>query len=190
LAASQGNSYAVVPETPNVAPSTGVYSYTKKGGRRAEITANDSVMGVVWSELTFANGHGGTFRTWAKGVEQTGSFCITAADAPILAPGSLAGRTLFCSITSGTEPFESEGAYSFVTPQRGSTYVIIPETPNIAAIWGAYSYTRTGLAKGLLMLKGSDFFDVVMELTFINATGGTFRKSAGPDPQRGTFWIR
>lgn len=69
--------YSVSPLAPTVAPTAGVYSYSKTGANTAQLLINDSTIGIgVAQNLVFSSSTTASFSIAAIGGTQTGTFVL------------------------------------------------------------------------------------------------------------------
>ncbi len=189
LPSALDSSYAIVPISGPVSPSTGTHSYTKTGANTASLSLADSLVpGSLTVNCTFTTANSGTYLLTGSsfpGKSQTGTFFLYSGTSPT----SLAGYTITVQITSGASPYASNGSYNFLPAASGNTYNVVGIS-GVANSSGTYSYTRIPTTSGYISyndsIGGSGFTDT---LSFDSSTTGTLflKKSGGSGYQTGTF---
>jgi len=134
--------------------------------------------------VTVSNPYGKA-SSWLAGI------LVNAPPPPFDPPASVAGKVVDISISSGSGPFASFGAYDLLTV--GSTYASVwPNGANIGTT-GTYAYAVTGSKTATMVLNdvrlGSG---IVVTLGFNSADSGVFSlyQASTGGTQAGTFSIR
>jgi alpha-tubulin suppressor-like RCC1 family protein len=190
LPSATDNSYALVPVSGLLTPSIGTHTYSKTGDTTAQLSFTDSVSGTVTAACTFSTTNSGTyFLTGVSfpGSSQTGTFLLYSGTAPV----SMGGLNMTVTITSGAQPFATNGNYQFLPTLSGNTYSIVGRS-GVADSSGSYSYIQNSPMTGIISFTdskiGSGFSS---QLSFDSETSGTIflRQSVGGGYQTGTFML-
>ncbi len=105
-------------------------------------------------------------------------------------PSTLAGRTIQLTISSGSFPFASSGAYRFLPSALDSTYAIVPISGSISASTGTHTYTKTGTNTATLSLSDAISGALTANCTFSTASSGSYVLTrVGGGSQSGTFFL-
>lgn len=188
LSSPTDNRYAIVPLSPNVAASSGTYSYSKTGSQTATMTANDDGVGPVTITCQFTTETSGTFRitsVLAPGASQSGTFRMFSGPAPT----SLAGKIFTVTVTSGEFPFAQTGSYQFIPDASGNGYRV-NGISGVANSSGTYSYTQSSATTGVMTFTdsvvGAGFSQ---QLSFDTASSGSgYIKRAGTSGYQTTIF--
>lgn len=178
LPSATDGSYAIVPISGAISPSSGTHTYTKTGANTGQLAFTDSIAGALTGNCTFTTPNSGTYVLTGisfPGSSQTGTFFLYSGASPT----SIAGYTITVTVTSGASPYASSGSYQFLPAASGNTYNIIglSGVPNSS---GTYSYTQNSPLTGII-----SFDDSITgpgqssQLSFDTASSGTafLRKS-------------
>ena len=107
------------------------------------------------------------------------------SSAPISAPASLDGRTLDCTVTSGSGGFATTG--TFRISFAASTYAILGDGVNVGNSVGTYNYLAVG-AVGTAAFVDSVIGSGNFAFTYTSATTGTYSANGAVGGiQAGTF---
>ncbi|MEN9573867.1 MAG: hypothetical protein RL514_1722 [Verrucomicrobiota bacterium] len=122
-------------------------------------------------------------------------WCLVLLGLPFAAayaqsPSTLAGRTIQLTISSGSFPFASSGAYRFLPSALDNAYAIVPISGSIAASSGTHTYTKTAANTASLALADSVGGALTVSCTFSTANSGSYVLTrSGGGSQTGTFFI-
>ena len=179
LPSATSSSYAIVPISGAVSPSSGTHSYTKTGANTAQLAFTDSFSGSLTANCTFTTPNSGTYRLTGisvPGSSQTGTFSLYSGTSP----ASISGYSFTVTVTSGASPFASSGTYRFLPAASGNTYNIVGLSgiPNSS---GTYSYTQNSTMTGIISFNDSITGPgLTSQLSFDTATSGTvFLRQSG-----------
>ena len=188
LPSATSSSYAIVPISGAVAPSSGTHSYTRTGANTAQLAFTDSFSGSLTANCTFTTANSGTYSLTGisvPGSSQTGTFFLYSGTSP----AAISGYSFTVTVTSGASPFASSGMYRFLPAAAGNTYNIVGLSgiPNSS---GTYSYTQNSTMTGILSFNDSITGPgLTSQLSFDTATSGTvlLRQSGNNGFQTATF---
>jgi hypothetical protein len=96
------------------------------------------------------------------------------------------------TISSGSFPFASSGAYRFLPSALDSSYAIVPISGSVSASTGTHTYTKTGTNTATLALADNDVGSLTANCTFSTASSGTYVLTSTSFPggsQTGTFFV-
>jgi len=182
-------SYAIVPISGDVDPSTGTHTYTKTGANTATLALTDIGVGALTAACTFSTANSGAYLLTSAvvpGASQSGTFVLYAGPSP----ATIAGATVTVTITSGEFPFAEFGSYRFQPAASGNTYANTALSGDVGNSSGTYSYTQDSAYTGFISyngaLAGPGFS---CQLSFDSPTTGTvfLRKSGSSGYQTGLF---
>lgn len=188
LPSATDNSYALVPVSGSISPSLGTHTYNKTGDTTAQLSFTDSLSGTVTAACTFSTTNSGTYVLTGvsfPGSSQTGTFLLYSGTAPV----SMAGLNITVTITSGAQPFATNGNYQFLPTLSGNAYSLVGRS-GVTDSSGNYSYVQNSPMTGIISFTdsntGSGFSS---QLSFDSETSGTIflRQSVGGGYQTGTF---
>jgi len=191
LPSAVDGTYAIVPISGDVDPSTGTHAYTKTGANTAALVVMDNDLGALTATCTFSTANAGSYLLTgaaAPGASQFGTFVLYAGPSQ----ATIASATVTITITSGELPFAEFGSYRFQPAASGNTYTSTALSGDVVNSSGTYSYTQTSAYTGLI-----SFDDAVvgpglsLQLSFDSATTGTvfLRESGSSGYQTGLFSI-
>lgn len=155
-----------------------------------------SLAGATGQQLYLEDVHASDAGNYSVTVSNNGGITLSqvavlTVNRRSLAPDSLAGKTMLCTITDGDwPPFAEEGSYKFLAATTGNTYIIVPQSGDVIPSSGTYTYTKTSDTTARIVIQDAEVGRVITEVIFLNADGGTFRNSAGDDEQTGNFSIQ
>jgi len=118
------------------------------------------------------------------------SLAAIALDVNGQSPPSIGGRTIQMTITSGTFPFATGGAYRFLPSAVDGTYAIVPVMGDVDPSTGTHTYTRTGANTARLALTDAAIGRLTATCTFDTASSGTYLLISARAPgasQSGSF---
>ena len=188
LPSATDNSYATVPISGPISPSSGTHTYVKTGAGTAQLSFTDSIVGAATVNCTFITTNSGTYVLTAvsfPGSSQTGTFFLYAGTSPV----SIAGLNIIVTVTSGAHPFATNGNFQFLPALSGNTYTIVGRS-GVADSIGTCSYSQNSAMTGIISftdsITGAGFSS---QLSFDSETTGTMflRQSVGSGYQTGTF---
>jgi len=105
-------------------------------------------------------------------------------------PSNIGGRTIQLTISSGSFPFASSGAYRFLPSAVDSAYAIVPIAGDVAESAGTHTYTKTGPGTAMLSLEDSVAGELTADCVFDTSASGTYTLRSIDLPgasQTGTF---
>ena len=118
------------------------------------------------------------------------SLAAIALDVNGQSPPSIGGRTIQMTITSGTFPFATGGAYRFLPSAVDGSYAIVPVMGDVDPSTGTHTYTRTGANTARLALTDAAIGRLTATCTFDTASSGTYLLISARAPgasQSGSF---
>ena len=165
-----GNSYQIV-NLLGTTNSGGSYSYAANGAT-GQLNLSDTLAGEMTAALLFGDTYYGTYTTTqtASGGQQHGDFILFNGQSP----GSLAGKTLVCTINDGAEPFAASGTASLTLAASGNTYTITGDGAGVLDSSGTYSYVRANAATSKVLLTDSRTGDTTAWFAFSDDWSGSF----------------
>lgn len=188
LPSATDNSYAIVPISGPISASSGTHTYTKTGTSTAQLSFTDSVVGALTANCTFSTTNSGTYVLTGvsfPGSSQTGTFFLYSGTSPI----SMAGLNIIVTVTSGAQPFATNGYFQFLPALSGIAYTLIGRS-GVADSSGTCSYIQNSPMTGIISftdsISGAGFSS---QLSFDSETTGTvfLRQTVGSGYQTGTF---
>ncbi len=165
-----------------------LYTYASNGPI-AQIDFSNVALGQLTDELTFSDNYFGSYvlNKTDTGGQQQGNFIWFNGQAPT----SLAGKSIYCNINDGTDPFAASGNATIQFATSGNAYTItLDSTVSVDSI-GTYSYLRLNTASGKLVLNDSKAGLVTATFAFADQWNGSFgiRKNSTDSYQVGDFSI-
>ncbi|MCU0782723.1 MAG: hypothetical protein MUF81_01475 [Verrucomicrobia bacterium] len=107
-------------------------------------------------------------------------------------PSFIGGRTIQLTISSGSPPFASSGAYRFLPSATDSSYASVPIAGQISVSFGTHTYAKTGPNTAQLSFTDSIVGTTTADCTFSTENSGTYVLSGVSFPgssQTGTFFL-
>ena len=151
----QSNRYVIAASGP-VQSSFGTYSYEVFAPNVGILSFDDSGVGSGWAALLFETGSRADYVfTNVAGDVQNGSLQLDSVPIGLIAPSTVAGRTVNAVIDSGQGPFARSGGFQLWMSNVSNTYTLQagPGTFNSS---GTYLYERFTPSTGVL-----EFFDTL-----------------------------
>ena len=114
------------------------------------------------------------------------------ADIRAQSPASIGGRTIQLTISSGSPPFASSGAYRFLPSATDSSYASVPISGPISTSFGTHTYAKTGPNTARLSFTDSIVGTTTADCTFSTENSGTYVLTGVSFPgssQTGTFFL-
>ncbi len=118
------------------------------------------------------------------------SLALIAFDVNGQSPPSIGGRTIEMTITSGTFPFATEGAYRFLPSAVDGSYAIVPVMGDVDPSTGTHTYAKTGVNTARLVLTDAAIGRLTATCSFDTKSSGTYLLISARAPgasQSGTF---
>ncbi|MEO5802808.1 MAG: hypothetical protein ABIR24_04705 [Verrucomicrobiota bacterium] len=190
LPSATDNAYAIVPIAGAVSASFGTHTYTKMDTNSAQLSFTDSVVGTLTANCTFITTNSGTYVLTGvsfPGSSQSGTFFLYSGPSPVF----IGGFNIIVTVTSGAQPFATNGSYQFLPELSGNAYTIVGRS-GVADSLGSCSYIRNSPMTGMISFTDSvTGSGLSSELSFDSETSGTafLRQSTGSGYQTGTFTI-
>lgn len=117
---------------------------------------------------------------------------LAVCDLHAQSPSTLAGRTIQLTVSSGSFPFSSSGAYRFLPSALDSSYAIVPISGPVSASTGTHAYTKTGANTATLSFVDAVSGTLTASCTFSTANSGSYVLTSLSFPggsQTGTFFL-
>jgi hypothetical protein len=153
LPASTGNAYQMI-GIYNTGNNSGTYSYTNMAPDTGRLILNDTTDRITDQvAFHFSGATEGTFDVVTlspPGYHQSGSFLGVTGTAP----GSLAGKTIICTIEAGQYPLSSTGTFTLTTAASGYTYTI-SGNGGVRNSSGTYSYAIINRSTAIMQISDS-----------------------------------
>lgn len=185
LYANSGNTYQGI-GIYVAADASGTYSYTKTAATTAQINLYSPVIGYGVASVGFSTPTNGTFHydsTTYPGLYQGGTFVGAAS----VAPSSIAGESLLCSVADGLLPLASSGSFILSTVSSGNSYTV-QGSGGVADSSGTYSYSTPNRSTGMLLINDSNSGPGTFYVGFVEAASGWYAiKSSSGGFQVGNF---
>ena len=118
------------------------------------------------------------------------SLALIAFDVNGQSPPSIGGRTIEMTITSGTFPLATEGAYRFLPSAVDGSYAIVPVMGDVDPSTGTHTYAKTGVNTARLALTDVAIGRLTATCSFDTKSSGTYLLISARAPgasQSGTF---
>jgi hypothetical protein len=189
LPANSGNAYQII-GIYAVANNSGTYSYSATGVNSGQAIINDITDGFTDQVgLTFSSATQGSFSVATispPGYYQSGYF----SGAIVSAPGSLAGMSLYCTVSDGLYPFAAGGDFTIVFSASGNTYTVTGSA-SVANSSGTYTYSLANRSTGMLQITDSVTGTSTVFLGFSTTASGGYavKASSGGGFQVGSFSV-
>jgi hypothetical protein len=188
LFANSGNTYQLI-GIYNSSGNSGTYSYTATSFNTAQVVQNDITDGFsAQIGLTLSGANQGSYSLATispPGYSQAGYFMAAIGTAPT----SIAGKSIYCTVSDGLYPLANSGYFTIAFSGSGNSCTVTG-AGGVASSSGTYSYSVANRASGAVSINDSVSGASTAYFGFSTTASGVYAvKQASGGFQVGSFAV-